>query len=156
MFSDFFLLCLAGADLVLHLLPMTFFERREARSLTNAKIHGEFRSHVNRLLIDYPDDCPKAPDIMLFFLSCIADASVVLHLVSIRFFGTSGKNMYIDGRKLGELRKVVVYHYSDICPRLLLKGFEGINLSGWPEIYKEEQRKLNQAKFARRFKVAHK
>lgn len=124
--------------------------------LINASKLGEFHKHLNDLISSYPDHCPQASDIMLFFLSCVTDADLILHLVKKKVFGTSEENMYVDARKFGEFREYLINHYPNRLPHLLLKGFEGIDLSEWPEKYMEEQRKHDQARLSRKFKIVHK
>ncbi|MCL7023368.1 hypothetical protein MKW94_012783 [Papaver nudicaule] len=64
--------------------------------------------------------------------------------------------MFINARKFRLLRTILVCRVPGQCLHLLYNGFRGINLSGWPEVYKEEQRKHDQANYARRFEVQHK
>ncbi|KAI3925532.1 hypothetical protein MKW92_019629 [Papaver armeniacum] len=64
--------------------------------------------------------------------------------------------MYIDARKFEEFRKYLINRYPDRLPHLLVKGFEGIDLSDWPENYREEQRKHDQARLSRQFEIVHK
>ncbi|KAI3973907.1 hypothetical protein MKX01_030483 [Papaver californicum] len=83
------------------------------------------------------------------------EAKLVKSLVQKRVLGTLKRNMYLDARRFGTLRKIMIDWYPLQCRHLLFKGFKGINLSDWPEIYREEQRKHDQAKRALRFKVTH-